>query len=199
MIATLSKADAGDALNRIGWGSTPYPLALSRFQRSFALGPALTVDGVLGPKTSSALMLTVNRMRAGQPTASTHFSWTEFACRCRGVCESGRIWPHRGLILALEQLRVVHYRGGLSIASGCRCPVQNAAVGGAKESQHMAGIAADIRPAVHARDVVALGVFSGIGANGDIEGLVRHVDVRHLDPKTNVTKSTTAHPARWAY
>lgn len=78
------------------------------------------------------------------------------------------------LVAALEELRELVARP-IVIVSGYRCPVHNAAVGGAPHSQHMLGTAADIRPGVASRaDAERVG-FRGIGSLGK---WAVHVDVR---------------------
>ena len=166
-------------------------------QRGSNLGTPLAVDGIVGPRTEAAFAGSLNQLKAGKPTASEHFWFTEFGCRC-GRLDCIRINVYRGLIEGLEKLRSAHCPKGLSIISGYRCPAHNRAVGGASESQHMYGTAADIGARVAAADVLDLGAFSGIGADGSISGLVRHVDVRHLGPK-NVTSSSVKNPSRWKY
>ncbi len=66
----------------------------------------------------------------------------------------------------------------ITITSGYRCPAHNKAVGGAKESQHLLGKAADIvvkgmSPATVAEHAEAIG-FGGIGRYATFT----HVDVR---------------------
>jgi uncharacterized protein YcbK (DUF882 family) len=87
---------------------------------------------------------------------SEHFNIKEFACNCRnndavgyGFC-GGTATVDMGLVNVLEQLitdlttdtmnRVV-----VKITSGYRCAPYNKRVGGAPNSQHMKGIAADIQ------------------------------------------------------
>lgn len=71
---------------------------------------------------------------------SPHFSKKELACKCCG--EPGPIASE--LIEALEELRKM---AGcpLIVTSGYRCKRHNAEVGGAKDSQHMKGTAADVK------------------------------------------------------
>jgi zinc D-Ala-D-Ala carboxypeptidase len=171
---------------------------VTAFQAGWCLGAPLTVDGILGPKTSAAIQTSLRRRYNGQPDLSEHFWWTEFACRCnRAAC--ARIRVDRRLVAGLERLRALAYPRGLTITSGYRCPAHNAAVGGATESQHVHGTAADLPPAADAAAVAALQVFSGIGSQGTTAGPVRHVDVRHVTAATNTTHSSPAHPARWTY
>lgn len=67
------------------------------------------------------------------------FKKKEFACKCCGVSivdvELGDV---------LDDLRN-HFNAPTHITSGYRCEAHNTKVGGAKNSQHMQGIAADIR------------------------------------------------------
>ena len=71
---------------------------------------------------------------------SRNFSRHEFACKCG--CGEAEVSP-----LLIEQLqRLRDYTGEpVRITSGRRCEAHNAAVGGAKNSQHLLGLAADIR------------------------------------------------------
>ena len=73
---------------------------------------------------------------------SENFRETEFACNHCGMVV--QIQPR--LIELLQQVRT-HFGSPLSINSGYRCPVHNANVGGARNSQHLTGFAADIRVA----------------------------------------------------
>ncbi len=131
---------------------------------------------------------------------SEHFSLAEFACRHCGVAKA-----HPELVAGLERLRAVGYAAsGLPIMSGYRCPLHNAAVGGASLSQHRNGAAADVPLAVELDDVRALVAFSGIGWQwvgrfGKRRRLVRHVDVRHAVPEHNVTGGTLRRPTIWSY
>jgi hypothetical protein len=71
---------------------------------------------------------------------SAHFKKSEFACRCG--CGFDTVSPD--LIPVLEDLRS-HFSQPVIINCGCRCPEHNKAVGGAQKSQHMNGLAADVR------------------------------------------------------
>ena len=68
---------------------------------------------------------------------SSHFSTSEFVCRCG----CGRVAVTTRLISLLEKARII-YGKPMRISSGYRCPDHNAAVGGGPE--HPAGEAADI-------------------------------------------------------
>ena len=69
---------------------------------------------------------------------SQNFSRSEFMCKC---CGEAKVEP--GLVAALQELRDLA-GAPITVISGYRCPKHNAAVGGAKASQHMLGKAADI-------------------------------------------------------
>lgn len=105
---------------------------------------------------------------------SPHFAETELACRC-----CGRVLVHPELVNKLEHLRRLAGRPVL-VNSGYRCPAHNQAVGGAANSYHLKGMAADIRvPGLPVQNLAALAEqagFSGIGLYRQ-QGFV-HVDVR---------------------
>ena len=101
---------------------------------------------------------------------SKHFYYREFASK-----GNGWIKLSAELVRGLEALRKI--QGPISIASGYRDPAHNRRVGGASQSRHMAGDAADIPPKVSLERVKALRVFRGIGYQS-ATGLVRHVDMR---------------------
>src|SRR5690606_8243370 len=81
---------------------------------------------------------------------SAHFSWSEL----NGGFSTGN--PHGPwgkvtgtLTSGLEETRTNYNRGSIVLASGYRCPHGNAAVGGASQSRHMWGDAADMYSAAH--------------------------------------------------
>lgn len=70
----------------------------------------------------------------------TYFKAAEFTCRC-GSC-GGRPRVDRDLIMFLDLVRAA-YGQPIKITSGWRCTEHNKAVGGALNSRHMYGRAAD--------------------------------------------------------
>jgi uncharacterized protein YcbK (DUF882 family) len=116
---------------------------------------------------------------------SPHFSRREFECHGKGR-RGHKTHPTivaQDLVEALEKLRAMHGGKPLRIVSGYRCAWWNAKVGGATQSRHMHGDAADI-PAGYAttKEAAAAG-FDGIGSQGE---WAIHVDTR-------------GYVARWRY
>lgn len=200
MPGVLSQRESAAALRSLGWRvrtTGEYRQVVRHFQAGWALGPALAVDGIVGRKTSDAIRRSDAARKARKGTASPHFSFAEFACRCGGrYRECPRIWVRRDLLLGVERLRTFAYPGGLRVVSGCRCTRHNKAVGGAVSSQHLYGCAADVDPVVRDDKVAAWRLFAGIGYTP--ERLVRHVDLRNLSGH-NLTKGTPERPTRWKY
>jgi hypothetical protein len=81
---------------------------------------------------------------------STHFSWSAL----NGGFTNGN--PHQpwgiikqGLTDSLEQTRTNYNRGEIQLNGAYRCPHGNNAVGGAAQSKHMYGVAADMQSQDH--------------------------------------------------
>jgi uncharacterized protein YcbK (DUF882 family) len=75
----------------------------------------------------------------------------------------------------LETVRALAGGHPIRIVSGYRCPPHNKAVGGAKNSQHMYGSAADIPGGIVSPAHAARAGFTGLGIQG---GWCVHLDVR---------------------
>lgn len=158
-------------------------LATTYFQSGWT-PTELLPDGDPGPLTMTALEQCV----AWEGRASAHFRFAEFASK-----GNGDIRVDRRLILGLEDVRDVS-GGPITVISGYRDGLHNRKVGGAKNSQHLYGRAADIQfggSKLSLAAVKALQQFSGIGYYPRRGNLVRHVDVR---PGATATKPTT-----WTY
>ena len=111
---------------------------------------------------------------------SQHFTEAEFACkgddRCGNTCVI-----HTDLLDALEVLRV-DSMAPLFITSGFRCKTHNKNIGGAKNSYHCKGMAADIysnQVSVEQLSLMAeqIPAINGIGI---YDGWL-HIDVRKGD------------------
>lgn len=199
-VPAMTAANLTDALKRLGWrirNADDLKIAVGDFQRGYALGPAIPISSVNDGPTRVAIRTSLARLKAGQPTASEHFSFTEFTCGCKGrYVDCRRIRVHAALLHGLEVYR--HAVGhGITVASGYRCPRHNAEVKGATNSQHVYGAACDVDYALKDAAVASLRVFSGIGRSQS-SGLVRHVDVRHVSGN-NTTGGTPDRPTRWVY
>lgn len=112
-----------------------------------------------------------------------NFSKEEFRCKCRGKhCDGVVPHPDRIRFLAWCLQRVRDICGPIKINSAYRCPGHNAAVGGAKNSQHLSCHAADIVCSNEPPDRVAIVVQElmegGIMPNG---GLGRYNTFTHID------------------
>lgn len=108
---------------------------------------------------------------------SPNFRASEFACRHCGQLPPNGMDP--ALIDVLQRIRD-HYGVPVTINSGYRCPTHNAAVGGASNSQHMKGTAADfvvrgVAPSQVFRDLDPL--WPG--------GLGRYNNFTHIDTRPN--------------
>lgn len=101
---------------------------------------------------------------------SPHFSSSEFVCR-DGSSHTISV----ELLQRLERLRAVLGDKPMHIVSGYRSPTYNASLGGARNSQHLYGRAADLERGVC---TVAQAVECGFRGVGYRAGWVVHVDVR---------------------
>lgn len=198
-MATLNRKQTAAVLKNLGWRvdtTGRYVQAVKDFQRGWNLGPALGVDGAVGPKTSAALLKSEANRRAGRGTCSAHFSFSEFACKCGGrYSNCRRCWIVREQVQSLEFYR--SKAGQLSVISGCRCPSHNKAVGGASGSQHMLGTATDVSKKYRTSTVRNWGVFAGIGHGGSSD-MVCHVDRRDAS-SSNPTGGSVTRPTTWVY
>lgn len=128
--------------------------AVIRFQDDFV---GLAVDGKAGPDTQKALRHTVayglpEREAQEAPESGDfwdkvrYFKREEFRCTC-GKCGGFPVEMQEEAVLAFDEIR---HRLGVPVSivdaggSGVRCKAHNTAVGGAKDSQHLYGLAADL-------------------------------------------------------
>lgn len=142
-------------------------LAVILFQQKNGLPPTGEVDQI----TQSAFHMTKIH-KAEDVQLSEHFNEKEFACHGDNLI---MLYPE--LIYRLELLRKEAGKP-ISVNSGYRSPQYNKKIGGAKNSQHMVGKAADIKiqgltPSQVAKLAEKVG-FRGIGTYDTFT----HVDVR---------------------
>jgi zinc D-Ala-D-Ala carboxypeptidase len=114
------------------------------------------------------------KLAEGGQRLSEHFQAGEFACSCCGL-----VLVHPELVRKLEGLRSAA-GAPVNITSGYRCANCNTAVGGAENSCHLFGMAADIWvEGISPRQLAEVAEntgFDGIGIYAE-QGFL-HVDVR---------------------
>ncbi|MBN1311986.1 MAG: peptidoglycan-binding protein [Anaerolineae bacterium] len=119
--------------------------AVKRFQRAYGL----TADGVVGSQTRQLL----NSLEDSDGSTA-HFAWSEFyGCQGKygtdfsgGKVSSSAVKENvRRLMWKLEALRKKAGNSPVNINSGFRNTTCNTSVGGASNSMHLYGVAADIR------------------------------------------------------
>jgi hypothetical protein len=178
-MANLTQDQARAILVRLGWrvrSTTEFTRCVKNFQAGWNLGTALAVDGSVGPATSAALLKSESRRKAGQGTASAHFSFIEVQCRCGGKYSScQRIWQKRKAFQMMEKYRDKSNRS-FPVVSGCRCKSHNAAVGGSATSRHVTGLASDTEPRFSTSTVKSWKVATHIGY-GSVSKKVKHIDM----------------------
>lgn len=111
-----------------------------------------------------------------------NFSRKEFACN--DGCGFDTVDAE--LLMVLNDVRN-HFNRPVHVNSGCRCPYWNALQGGAKNSQHLLGRAADIR----VEGIDPFLVYSYLNDKYPTKlGLGEYSTFTHVDTRTNC-------PARW--
>lgn len=167
-MANVTRGQAATMLAAMGWRTNTtarLTQAIKDFQGIWNLGAALSVDGIIGPKTSEALRLSYARHKAGKSDISAHFRAREFQCKCYGKYSAcRRIWTTRKTVQLAERIRKI--KGPWSPISAARCFGHNSYVGGARSSRHMVGDALDIPISLRltinqARQVGAQGIGYG--------------------------------------
>lgn len=129
------------------WG-TLSRVAAEAFQKDFG---GIAVDGMCGPETEKALKHAVayGFLKKEEPVVVgldwdkiQYFKRREFACKC-GKCGGFPVEPDEELVEVLVKIRT-YFGKPVHVNSGIRCATHNANVGGATQSQHLKGTAADI-------------------------------------------------------
>ena len=139
---------------------------------------------------------------------TAHFKDAELACPCCGA--NGVKQSILDLAEDVRSKAEDHYGLGrvrLAVSSAYRCEDHNSAVGGAKHSQHVLGLALDLRMQV-AQDIggkgarkwvdVPVGMFEQIARRSKLLGGIGRDDERqfvHIDSRPR----SSAIPAQWCY
>ncbi len=119
--------------------------AVKRFQSAYGLG----ADGVVGANTQSKLNALEN-----SDGSTSHFNWSEFTDRVSGTFSGGKVSSGtakeyaRRLMYKLEAVRKKIGNVPITVNSGFRSIQHNRDVGGASDSMHLYGCAADLASSV---------------------------------------------------
>jgi hypothetical protein len=150
--------------------------AVRRFQRAYGL----TVDAVVGPNTQAKL----NALESADGS-TLHFNWSEFTDRVSGTFSGGKLSAAatkenaRRTMYKLEALRVKLGNRAITVNSGFRSIAHNADIGGATDSMHLYGLAADLNvPGVSNRTVYQKAETSGFSGLETFTADHQHVDSR---------------------
>ncbi|RKN49553.1 D-Ala-D-Ala carboxypeptidase family metallohydrolase [Micromonospora endolithica] len=170
--------------------------AVRRFQSAYGI----RVDGVAGPQTFAKLYQIQDN-----DCTPRHFSWTEMDDGCgRGGWTGGPLTPAETrqnalrTMWKLEAMRKSLGERPLYVTSGFRSRACNSQVGGASDSQHLYGNAADVVSGTRslcdvARDARSRG-FSGIYGPGAPD----HDDHVHVDSRRENNRDNTSNTTRWS-
>ncbi|NUR26330.1 MAG: muramoyltetrapeptide carboxypeptidase [Catenulispora sp.] len=115
--------------------------AVKRFQSAYGL----SADGIAGPQTQSVL----NSLQSSDGSTA-HFDFSEFTSHDGVGFNDGKVSATtvkenvRRLMYKLEALRKKAGNAPITVNDGFRSIAHNAAVGGASNSMHLYGVAADI-------------------------------------------------------
>lgn len=148
--------------------------AVRTFQRDYnkRFNKKILVDGIPGKQTEKAF---ADWKKQAGNKGTRNFKTSEFRCKGSGQLPSGGL--HNQLLLKLERLRYNLGDKAVVINSGYRTPAHNKRVGGASNSQHLYGKAADIvvrgvKPSTVYNAAIKL--FNGVGRYNTFT----HVDTR---------------------
>lgn len=116
----------------------------------------------------------------GNLQITPHFKVREFRCKDGGDA----VFVSLRLAELLEQIRV-HFGAAVTINSAYRTPSHNAKVGGTSRSQHLYGLAADIKVAGVSPAAVADYAEQLLGSHG---GVGRYSTFTHIDVRADKSR-----------
>lgn len=131
---------------------------------------------------NGATVKAYSRAKDGLVKLSDHFRVNEFACSDG----SDAVFISPELVEILEKIRM-HFRKPVHINSAYRTAAKNKAVGGAAQSQHMYGLAADVTiHGVKPEEIAAFAetVLKDTGGIGIYDRFC-HIDVRKVKSRWN--------------
>jgi zinc D-Ala-D-Ala carboxypeptidase len=150
--------------------------ALRRFQAAYGLAQ----DAVVGPNTQAKL----NALESSD-SSTLHFNWSEFTDRISGTFNGGKVSAAsarenaRRCMYKLEALRLKLGNRAITVNSGFRSIAHNADIGGASDSMHLYGTAADLDvPGVSNRTVYQRAETCGFSGLETFNTDHQHVDSR---------------------
>jgi zinc D-Ala-D-Ala carboxypeptidase len=156
--------------------------AVKRFQAAYGL----SADGVAGPSTHTKL----NALEQSDGSTA-HFNWSEFTDRVSGTFNGGKVSAAsarenaRRCMYKLEALRLKLGNKPITVNSGFRSIQHNSDIGGASDSMHLYGTAADLNvPGVANKTVYQKAETCGFS------GLETYnTDHQHVDSRADLGRS----------
>ncbi len=156
--------------------------AVKRFQSAYGVG----ADGVVGTGTQSKL----NALESSDGS-TLHFNFSEFTDRISGTFNGGKVSAAsakenaRRCMYKLEALRLKLGNKAITVNSGFRSIQHNSDIGGASDSMHLYGTAADLNvPGVANRTVYQKAETCGFS------GLETYtVDHQHVDSRADLGRA----------